>query len=109
MSLVEPRSGTRHPNVLEARVRALVEEIRDSVAGYVFDPKPASITSVTELLSAAPVVPCRALVELWRSAGPKADVVLRQLSHEERLVLELVLGMYDWSEGSNTYSALPPG
>jgi hypothetical protein len=107
MTLATPQSSTRNPSALEIRIRALIAEVRDSVSGYVFDARPASLSSVTELLAIAPVLPCRQLVEEWRALGAKATTISNRLPHEDRLLLELVLGMYDWSAGSNTFPALP--
>jgi hypothetical protein len=74
------------------RIRQLIVDVREAVGEQMFDTAPASVGSIAELLAVVPVGLCLELNEVWTAAGPDRP----DLSYEDRLVVELVLGLYNW-------------
>jgi hypothetical protein len=91
---------------LESRVRRLVAQIHAEVADCVYSPAPASVSSVTELLNAAPAGLCRELMDVYhtaRATGIGKERLTARLSASDKLLFDLVLAMYD----SSLHPALP--
>jgi hypothetical protein len=88
---------------LRAETHALVGQVRDAVTAHVLraDPDPAadqSAVPASGLLTTVPVGVCVRLVEVWhaaRDAGFAQDDLTAELGDEDRLVFEMVVGMYD--------------
>jgi hypothetical protein len=94
VSHTNPRAKTVPPLAdLQARARDLVAQVRDSVVEHVLHaPSASGITS-----AAPPDVGIR-LVEVLHAAqagGHTRDDLIADLTDEDRLVFEMVVGMYD--------------
>ncbi len=79
------------------RIRELLEPIRPSVEYAVFAAEPTPLGSVTGLLSAVPADVCESIGGLWADTArfvPEREL-REQFSHEDRLLLDLVLSMAD--------------
>lgn len=80
-----------------ARLREMLAPIRKSIEGVIFEPEPAPLGSVTGLLSAVPAELCEKVGGIWSSMSrrvPDAEL-RREFTHEDRLLLDLVLSMSD--------------
>ena len=79
------------------RIRELLEPIRPSVEDAVFAVEPTPLGSVTGLLSAVPADVCESIGGIWTDAARfvSEDELYEQFSHEDRLLLDLVLSMAD--------------
>ena len=99
MSTSTPRAKTVRPLAdLQARAAALVAEVRDAVVAYVHGSDPAADDSAAGILSAAPPGVCVRLVHLMqaaRAAGHTQADLTAHLGAEDRLIFEMVAGMYD--------------
>jgi hypothetical protein len=82
----KPRQGA------EDRLRGLIAAVREALGEQMFAVTPSSVGSVAELLAAAPVGLCLELSEAWNACAANRPA----LDHEDQLVLELVLGLYNW-------------
>lgn len=69
-----------------------VGKIRAAVEGVVFTQLPASLSSVTQLLSVVPLDVCD---RLCAAAAAVAAEDLRRFPAEDRLLIEMVQAMYD--------------
>ena len=76
----------------DERIRQLIAAVREALGPQMFDVAPSSVGSVAELLAAAPVGLCLELSEVWAACGTDRP----DLSYEDQLVLDLVLGLYNW-------------
>lgn len=70
-----------------------VTKIRHAVEGLVFTASPSSLGSVTQLLSIVPIDVCEQLCAAAARVSP-ADV-RRTFPTEDRLLIDMVLAMYD--------------
>ncbi len=67
--------------------------IRHAIEGIVFTAVPSSLSSVTQLLSTVPLDVCDQLCAA-AALVPAADIC-RGFSDEDRLLIDMVLAMYD--------------
>lgn len=70
-----------------------VGKIRHAVEGLVFTQLPASLSSVTQLLSIVPLDVCDKLCAAAAAIPP--EELTRLFSAEDRLLIEMVQAMYD--------------
>lgn len=79
------------------RLREMLVPIRASIECAIYEPEPDPLGSVTGLLTAVPAELCETIGGLWAGISHRVpDAELRRhFTHEDRLLLDLVLSMSD--------------
>lgn len=88
MSQLMPLPRRRPPLDHWQTARPLIAQVRAAVLAA---DGPCLAAAV---LSAAPIQACQRLADFWADAGPLAATLRDSLSHEDRLVLDLVTTTY---------------